>query len=119
MSSAPDIRFTVSVDVSKSQPAYTIYDDKGVITTKAVSITVPGTTITYTLRPDSNQLQFIAPKIGGDPNHDITSTISADGQTLTLTDTDGDQEDICVRLVTVPSEAVYVSLDPQVKNIPE
>ena len=118
MSSAPDIRFTVSVDVSKSQPVYTIYNDEGIYT-KAVKVKVPGTTITYTLRPDSNQLQFIAPKIGGDPNHDITSTISADGQTLTLTDTDGDQEDICVRLVTVPSEAVYVSLDPQVKNIPE
>ena len=118
MTTSPTITFTVSVDTTASPAVYTIYDEQGNATTAPFQVTAPNTIITYTLRADSNQLQFVAPVISGDPNHDLTYSISTDGQVLTLIDSDGDAEDICLQLVTVPTSAILVGPDPQMRNRP-
>ena len=116
--SAPIISFTVSVDTSSSSMEYTIYDSEGSPTTEPVTVEEANTIITYTLNPDSSNLQFIAPEITGDPSHDLSINISKDGQVLTIIDSDADKEDICLKLVTVPQNQVFVSPDPQLKNRP-
>ena len=114
--SAPIISFTVSVDTSSSSVEYTIYDSEGSPTTEPVTVEEANTIITYTLNPDSSNLQFIAPEITGDPSHDLSINISKDGQVLTIIDSDADKEDICLKLVTVPQNQVFVSPDPQLKK---
>ncbi|GEA13635.1 DP-EP family protein [Alteromonas sp. KUL49] len=115
---APTINFTVSVDTTTNPVTYTIYDSQGNPTTDAVVVTIANTIITYTLRPDSSDLQFISPVIAGDPGHDLSVNISKDGQALTIIDSNADEEDISLKLVTVPKDKVYISPDPQVKNRP-
>jgi len=113
------ISYTVSVDTAVSPAEYTIYDSEKKPTEAPTPVTQPNTVITYTLEENSNSLRFIAPEITGDPNHDLQCAISSDGQTLTIIDSDADQETICLKLVTVPKDQVFVSQDPQILNRPE
>ncbi|MEG3767563.1 DP-EP family protein [Alteromonas sp. 14N.309.X.WAT.G.H12] len=111
--------YTVSVNTEKSPPVYTIYDAEGDPTDGPLSISNKNTLITYTLNKDSSHLRFIAPEISGDPDHDLSYTLSADGQTLIIIDANTDEEDICLKLVTIPVRQTYVSPDPQILNRPK
>ncbi|MBU3021162.1 DP-EP family protein [Aestuariibacter sp. A3R04] len=118
MTTSTSIPFTVSVDTTTNPATYTIFDSQGKIVTKPTKVTSPNTVITYTLNSDSSDLSFIAPIVNGDPAHNLQVSIAKNGQTLTIIDSDGDAETICVQLVTVRTAAKMVSPDPQIKNRP-
>ncbi|MBU2979692.1 DP-EP family protein [Alteromonas sp. C1M14] len=111
--------YTVSVNTQKSPPVYTIYDSDDNPTDGPLSVKNKNTVITYTLNKDSNHLRFIEPEISGDPDHDLSYTLSADGQTLIIIDANTDEEDICLKLVTIPGRQTYISPDPQILNRPK
>ena len=115
--SAPIYSFTVSVNTSTG--TYTILDSEGRVSENPITVTVPGTQISYTLTQDSDELVFTAPEITGDTGNDLTWNIPTDGKNITITDTDANNELICLRLVTEMNGQKFVSPDPQIKNDPD
>lgn len=110
--------FSVSIDASTSPATFTIFDSQGNPTDAPITVTEPGTVISYQLREDSSAFTLLPPEITGDDAQNLSYTLSKDGQSLVLNDTDGDMEDVCLKLVAVPTESLLVSPDPQVRNRP-
>ena len=118
---APTFNFTVAVNIEVSPATFTIFDSTGSPTTAPVEVTVNNTQIVYTLVDNTQDLIFVQPDISDDPNNDLSYVISSDGQTLTITDSDVDQENICLKLVVAQSTTptvTYTSPDPTIKNRP-
>ncbi|GGD74933.1 DP-EP family protein [Lacimicrobium alkaliphilum] len=121
MTDTPQIEFKVTVDISVTPPVFTIYNQQGHIDNNPINVTENNTRIIYRLKDNNDGLKFIAPEVSDDPHGDITPSISEDGQTLTITDSDADNETICVRLVVIQANSPdthYVSQDPQIRNRP-
>ncbi|NVK57857.1 MAG: DP-EP family protein [Alteromonadaceae bacterium] len=119
MSAAPAYNFTVKVNISEAPPVFAIYDGKQNVTAQPVKVTQPNTTITYQLINNTDDLVFVAPVINDDPNHNLISKISDDGQTIKFTDSDANNENICMQLQVIQSGTpgkVYTSPDPQIRN---
>ncbi|MDC8830843.1 DP-EP family protein [Alteromonas gilva] len=119
MSVAPAFNFTVAVNINEVPPVFTIYDDKHHVTNKPIQVTQPNTTITYQLIDNTDELVFVDPLINHDPHHDLTYNIADDGQTITFTDSDADNETICMQLQVIQSTTpakIYTSPDPQIRN---
>lgn len=118
---SPTFNFTVAVNIDVSPPTFTIFDSTGSPTTAPVEVTVNNTQIIYTLVNNTQDLIFVQPDISDDPNNDLSYIISSDGQILTITDSDVDQENICLKLVVAQSNTpsvTYTSPDPTIKNVP-
>lgn len=118
---APTFSFTVSVNITTNPATFVIYNESGEPTEEPVEVTVSNTQIIYTLVDNTQDLIFVQPDISDDPHHDLSYEISADGQTLTITDSDVDQENICLKLVVAQSgtpTVTYTSPDPRIKNRP-
>ncbi|WP_088330280.1 DP-EP family protein [Lacimicrobium sp. SS2-24] len=121
MTTTSPIQFKVSVDITTTPPLFTIYDQQGHATDAPVDVTQLNTPVTYTLQDNQDNLNFVTPEITGDKYGNLDPTISSDGQTLTLMDSDNDNETLCVRLVVVQGDTHaprYVSQDPQIRNRP-
>lgn len=120
-SDAPQFSFTVSVTITNGQATFVIYDQSGEPTEGPVEVTVHNTQIVYTLVNNNDGLIFVAPEITDDPNNDLSYALSDGDQVLTITDTDADNENICLKLVVAKSSdpsVTFTSPDPQIKNIP-
>ena len=111
MTTPPNYKYSVSVS---AEGVFTITPLDGA-PESPIKVTVPNTTITYTLTPDTTAAMiFLAPEITNDPKGDLTWEIMDGGRSIVITDSDADDEDsICVKLVTG-----FISPDPQVKNEP-
>ncbi len=111
MTTPPNYSYSVSVD---TEGAFIITPEAGA-PESPITVTVPNTTITYTLTPDTAAaMVFLAPEVSNDPDKDLTWEITDAGRSIVITDSDADEEDsICVKLVTG-----FISPDPQVKNEP-
>ena len=111
MTTPPNYDYSVSVD---AEGVFTIVAEDGA-PESPITVTVPNTTITYTLTSDTPvAMVFLAPEITNDPEGDLTWEIKDSGRRIVITDSDADEEDaICVKLVTG-----FISPDPRVKNEP-
>ena len=111
MTTPPNYNYSVTVN---AEGAFTItpLDDAPA---SPIKVTVPNTTITYTLTPDTAAaMVFLAPEVSNDPEGDLTWEIVDAGRSIVITDSDADDEDcICVKLVTG-----FISPDPEVQNRP-
>lgn len=81
-----------------------------------ITVTVPNTTITYTLTSTTNSnMVFRNPEVAHDSHNNISWEFSDNKRAITITDSDANQtptdQNICVKLV-----AGFVSPDPQLKN---
>lgn len=120
-SDAPQFSFTVSVTITDGQATFVIYDESGAPTEEPIEVTENNTKIIYTLVDNNDGLIFVAPDISDDPNHDLSYELSNNDQVITITDTDADNENICLKLVVAISSdpsVTYTSPDPQIKNRP-
>lgn len=113
---APIFEFNVSVINQTTKPVYVITTKDGSPSSGSVSVTAPNTTIVYTLNQDSAHLQFVGPEISNDVGDNISFSITNDGNSLILVDSDATIENICIKLVTAPKGQVYTSADPEVIN---
>ena len=106
---APNYSYSVTVD---SAGVFTIAPE-GDAPESPITVTIPNTTITYTLTPETaSSMVFFDPEVTNDPNNNLTWEISTDGRTIVITDSDANAENkICVKLV-----AGFISPDPQIKN---
>ncbi|WP_338518105.1 DP-EP family protein [Alteromonas gracilis] len=111
MTTPPNYNYSVTVS---AEGAFTITPE-GNAPESPIKVTVPNTTITYTLTPDTAAaMVFLAPEISNDPEGDLTWEIVDSGRSIVITDSDADDEDcICVKLV-----AGFVSPDPEIQNKP-
>lgn len=111
MTTPPSYNYSVSVDAEGN---FTIIPEDG-SPASPITVTVPNTTITYTLTSDTAAaMVFLSPEITNDPEENLTWEITDAGRSIVITDSDADKEDsICVKLVTG-----FISPDPQVKNEP-
>ncbi|KXJ59553.1 MAG: hypothetical protein AXW14_15285 [Alteromonas sp. Nap_26] len=111
MTTPPNYNYSVTVN---AEGMFTITPEADA-PESPIKVTVPNTTITYTLTPDTAEaMVFLAPEITNDPDKDLTWEIVDAGRTIVITDSDADEEDsICVKLVTG-----FVSPDPQIQNKP-
>ncbi len=113
---------TVSFDVDVTFPTPTTGNFTLSQNGQAVSgdITVTHSeTVVYTLINSAGVI-FDLPEVTNDPANNISSVVSEDGRVLSISDTDRNQETICIKLVvTNPANgAKVVSPDPQYRNIP-
>ena len=105
---------TVTVNIVEGIPTFSYAPDGPIIVTES-------TDVIFTLSNTSNPaVSFKRPLISYvpvDASRDITSSISEDKQSLTLCDTDIDQEVIGVQLVIKDKYGnTYASPDPQIIN---
>ncbi|BFT29788.1 hypothetical protein D210916BOD24_09640 [Alteromonas sp. D210916BOD_24] len=107
----PKFNYNVSVNADGS---FTI-TPLGDAPESPISVTVPNTTITYTLSDDTgSNVAFEAPLISNDPNDNLAWQITNSGRSIVITDNDLSAEDsICVKLVLK-----LISPDPQIQNKP-
>lgn len=112
----PTFTFEVSVNTSVNPASYS-YTENGEPSNGSVSVTVPMTKIVYQLVTEG--LTFTDPKITNDPDGDLTYEFSNGNRTLTITDSDADDETICLKLVVKDiTGTTYTSPDPSIDNKP-
>lgn len=117
---ATTVSFTVYVDISVTPAKFSYTDAQGNPSDGSVNVSLANTQIVYTL--DTSGLTYTTPVITGDTGNNISYEISANSQgvndkVLTISDTDADIEDVCLKLVVMDASGTsYTSPDPQIKN---
>lgn len=112
--SKPSININVTVSITDGVASFNYSPDGPINVTKS-------TNVVFSLSSAcSPQVSFEEPLIAyvpADASHDITTSLSDENKTLTLSDTDIDQEQICVQLVVMDlNENSYASPDPRILN---
>ncbi|WP_102795331.1 DP-EP family protein [Bowmanella denitrificans] len=118
MPSAPKFVFTLEVTVEDNNATFSFFDEGGQPSDGSVVVTIPNTQIDYELI-NSNGFVFTAPEITNDEDGDLTWQLTEDKRKIMITDTDADDEDICLRLVVAKQDdptTTFISPDPQIKN---
>lgn len=108
---------TVTVTINNGIASFSYLPDGHITITES-------TDVIFTLNnSDNTELSFAAPLLAYVPaeaSRDITASLSEDKQTLTLSDTDLDQEEIAVQLVVQDTYGnAYASPDPRIVNKPD
>lgn len=115
--SEPNITISVTVSVDNGMASFSYVPEGQIKVTHASDVT-------FTLSEDCDpNLQFLMPLIAYVPANtarDITASLSADHLSITLMDTDADQEEIAIQLVVQDNYGnTYASPDPRIVNKPD